>query len=228
MATVLSYLNPLLFVALPYVALFMFFVMTIQRYVWRAFTYSSLSSQFLENRQHFWALVPFHYAIIVILAGHFLALLIPQTVLEWNSHPLRLYVLEVAGLAFGVLTLVGLLNLVLRRLGNSKVRIVTSPVDWIVYVMLLVQVMSGVYVALFYPWGASWYAAVAAPYLRSIFMLRPEMQFVIAMPWVVQLHIVNAFLLIGLFPFTRLVHILVTPNPYLWRKPQVVRWYRGR
>ncbi len=45
------------------------------------------------------------------------------------------------------------------------------------------------------------------------------------MPLAVKLHIVNAFVLIGFFPFTRLVHILVTPNPYLWRKPQVVRWY---
>ena len=26
------------------------------------------------------------------------------------------------------------------------------------------------------------------------------------------------------FPFTRLVHVLVVPNPYLWRKTQVVIW----
>lgn len=37
--------------------------------------------------------------------------------------------------------------------------------------------------------------------------------------------IVNAFLIVAVFPFTRLVHILVIPNPYLWRKPQVVRWH---
>jgi nitrate reductase gamma subunit len=36
---------------------------------------------------------------------------------------------------------------------------------------------------------------------------------------------VNAFVLIGIFPFSRLVHILVVPNQYLWRKRQVVRWY---
>jgi nitrate reductase gamma subunit len=47
-----------------------------------------------------------------------------------------------------------------------------------------------------------------------------------AAPWPVKLHIVNAFFLVAVFPFTRLVHILVIPNPYLWRKPQVVRWYR--
>jgi nitrate reductase gamma subunit len=39
-------------------------------------------------------------------------------------------------------------------------------------------------------------------------------------------HIVNAWLVIAFFPFTRLVHILVVPNHYLWRKRQVVRWYR--
>jgi nitrate reductase gamma subunit len=45
------------------------------------------------------------------------------------------------------------------------------------------------------------------------------------MPFLVKFHIVNAYLVIGYFPFTRLVHVLVVPNPYLWRKPQVVRWY---
>ncbi len=45
------------------------------------------------------------------------------------------------------------------------------------------------------------------------------------MPHMVKLHIINAFVIVGFFPFTRLVHILVIPNPYLWRKPQVVRWY---
>ncbi len=47
------------------------------------------------------------------------------------------------------------------------------------------------------------------------------------MPWLVKLHVVDAFALIGFFPVTRLMHSLVMPNPYLWRKPQVVRWYRN-
>ncbi len=218
--------GPLLFAVLPYVALFTFLLVTIQRYRSQAFTYSSLSSQFLENRQHFWAMVPFHYGIIILLFGHLVGLLIPRTVLMWNAHPLRLYVLEVAGLAFGVLTLVGLLSLIVRRMQTSKVRVTTSMVDWIVYVLLLVQVCSGIGTAVLYPWGTSWYAAAAAPYLQSIFLLQPDVSYVVGMPLLVQLHIVNAFVIITLFPFTRLVHILVIPNPYLWRKPQVVRWYR--
>ena len=64
-----------------------------------------------------------------------------------------------------------------------------------------------------------------APYLWSVVKLSPTVEYVSAMPWLVKIHVINAFLLISFFPFTRLVHILVTPNPYLWRKRQVVRWY---
>jgi nitrate reductase gamma subunit len=47
------------------------------------------------------------------------------------------------------------------------------------------------------------------------------------LPDAVKFHIVLAFSIIAIAPFTRLVHILVVPNPYLWRRPQVVRWYRA-
>ncbi len=222
------YLDQLLFAVLPYVAFFVFFFVTIQRYRSRSFTYSSLSSQFLENKQHFWGLVPFHYGVIAVLGGHVIAFLIPGQVLLWNSRPLRLYILEISGLIFGLLTLVGLISAIVRRLEVSKVRQVTSWADWVVYVLLLLQVVSGISVAVFYPWGSSWFATSATPYLRSILLMNPEIGYITAMPLLVKFHIVNAYLTIGFFPFTRLVHILVVPNPYLWRKPQVVRWYRAQ
>jgi nitrate reductase gamma subunit len=223
-----QYLDQLLFVVLPYVAFFTFFLLTIYRYNAQSFTYSSLSSQLLENQEHFWSLVPFHYGIITILAAHIIAFLIPRQVLLWNSVPLRLYILEIGGLIFGLLTLAGLFGAIMRRLRVTKVRQVTSHSDWILYVLILIQVVSGVYVAVFYPWGSSWYAAAAAPYLWSIAKLNPNIGYIAGMPFMVKLHIVNAFLLIGFFPFTRLVHILVVPNPYLWRKPQLVRWNWNR
>ncbi len=225
-ASVTPYLDPLLFAVLPYVAMVVFLLVTIERYRRQAFSYSSLSSQFLENRFHFWGLVPFHYGVIVVLAGHIVAFLIPRSLLAWNSVPLRLYVLEVTALAFGLLTVIGLIAIVVRRFTDPKVHIVTSPLDWVVYALLLVQVVGGVLVAILHPWGSSWFAAAATPYLRSLVKLSPDLTTVGAMPWLVKLHIVNAWLLIGVFPFSRLVHILVVPNPYLWRRPQVVRWYR--
>ena len=219
------YLDQLLFAVLPYVVVVVMVLMTIQRYRQQSFSYSSLSSQFLENRHHFWGLVPFHYGILVVIGGHIVAFLIPRGILLWNSHPLRLYVLELSALIFALLTLVGLLAAMVRRWTNPKIRIVTSVSDWIVFALLLIQVVSGIYTAVFYPWGSSWYAASAAPYLWSLVKLNPEIGYVTSMPHMVKLHIINAFLIVGFFPFTRLVHILVIPNPYLWRKPQVVRWY---
>ena len=133
MPSLLPSANELLFVVLPYLVMTIFFLGTIMRYRKAPFTYSSLSSQFLENQEHFWALVPFHFGIITILTGHVVAFLIPRQVLLWNSRPLRLYVLEVALLAFGLLALVGITAAVHRRLTFSKVREVTTPLDWIVF-----------------------------------------------------------------------------------------------
>lgn len=222
------FLDQFLFIALPYVCLFTFFLMTVYRYRMQSFSYSSLSSQFLENKHHFWAVVPFHYGVLIVTAGHFVAFLIPRSVLAWNSHPLRLYVLEVSALACGLLTLIGLVGVVIRRITNSKIRHVTTCTDWILFAMLLVQTIGGVSVALFCPWGSSWFASNLSPYLWSIVKLSPDVSFVAAMPYLVKFHIVLAFLTIGFFPFTRLVHVLVIPNPYLWRKAQVVRWYGRR
>ena len=221
------YLDQILFAVLPYLVFVMFLTVTIRRYRSRAFTYSSLSSQFLENRQHFWGLVPFHYGILVVLTGHVVAFLFPRELLAWNRIPVRLYILEVSVLIFALLTLVGLISAILRRFEVKKVRVVTTTADWIVYAQLLIQVVSGIYVAIFYPWGSSWFASALTPYLRSIVALNPQLGYITAMPFMVKLHIVNAYLLIGFFPYTRLVHILVVPNHYLWRKTQVVRWYRA-
>jgi nitrate reductase gamma subunit len=223
---VTHYLDQLLFSALPYAVMVVFLLGTIQRYRAQSFSYSSLSSQFLENRQHFWAMVPFHYGVIAVIAGHVMAFLIPRQVLLWNSKPLRLYVLEATALVFGITILVFLGAIILRRLTVPKVKVVTTTADWVVYALLLIQVVTGVYIAIFRPWGSSWFAASAAPYLWSLIKLNPEIGYLVAMPLSVKLHIVNAFLVVGFFPFSRLVHILVVPNMYLWRKPQVVRWNR--
>ncbi len=218
-------LNQFLFIALPYVCLFTFFLMTIHRYRAQSFSYSSLSSQFLENKNHFWAVVPFHYGVLAVTAGHLIAIFIPRTILAWNGHPLRLYILEISALACGLLTLIGLVAIVLRRGTTSRIRQVTSVTDWILFAMLLIQTVSGISIAILHPWGSSWFATNMSPYLWSIFKLNPDISFVVAMPHLVKLHIVLAFLTVGFFPFTRLVHLLVVPNPYLWRKTQVVRWY---
>ncbi len=228
MNMLIDYLDTFFFMLFPYVTLFTFFVVTIQRYRSKAFTYSSLSSQFLENKQHFWGLVPFHYGIISVLTAHFVWFLVPETVLWWNSVPARLYVMEIAMFIFGLMTLIGLINIVSRRKNNARARIVTSSADWWILGILAFQVITGILTAYFHRWGSSWFASSLAPYLWSIIKLSPDLAYVTVLPITVKLHIIGAFSIILLFPYTRLVHVLVLPNPYLWRKPQVVRWYWNR
>jgi nitrate reductase gamma subunit len=43
-----------------------------------------------------------------------------------------------------------------------------------------------------------------------------------------RLHVIGAFVLFAFFSFTRLVHVLVAPVPYLWRPLQLVIWNRLR
>ncbi len=226
--TLFAYLNLFWFTILPYVALFTFFLVTIQRYRGKGFTYSSLSSQFLENKIHFWAMVPFHYGILVVLFGHLIGFLLPAQILAWNSAPLRLYILEISGFIGGIFTLVGLINIIIRRLSDAKTKMVTSTADWVVIGVLVFQIGTGLYTAIFHSWGSSWFASSMSPYLWSIVKLSPEIAYVTPLPVMIKLHIIAAFAMIILFPFTRLVHALVVPNPYLWRKTQVVRWYWDR
>ncbi len=220
----MNYLNEIFFTVFPYVSITVFVLFSIKRYFGKPFSYSSLSSQFLENKMHFWALVPFHFGIIFVFFGHLFAFLLPSSILAWNSNISRLYILETSAFVGGLFTLIGLVNIFIRRLTDSKAKIVTSTMDWIVLTMILVQVITGLLTAVLYSWGSSWFATSMSPYIWSILTFTPQMEFVTSMPFNVQLHIFGAFAILMLFPFTRLVHILVVPNPYLWRKPQMVRW----
>ncbi len=216
----------LLLVVLPYVAVTLCVSAGIERYRRHGFSFTSHSSQFLENRLHFWALVPFHAGILLVLAGHVVAFLVPRGVLAWNAVPARLLVLETVALTGGLLALGGLGAAIVRRAMVPAIRRSTTLFDWAVFALLLAQIGTGVAMAVLYPWGSSWYATAAVPYLRSLFVLQPDAALVAAMPSLVRWHVVLAWLFVGVFSISRLVHIVAVPNQYLWRAPQVVRWVR--
>jgi nitrate reductase gamma subunit len=224
----MNYLDLFLFSAVPYIAAVVFLLMTIYRYRSEAFSYSSLSTQFLENKYHFWGMVPFHYGILAVFVLHMACFAIPDAVLSWNAAPIRLYALEITGLALAVLALVGIVNISLRHMVSRRARVVANWSDWLLFTVLIIQIVSGIAIAVVYPWGSSWFASTLSPYLWSLVVFKPDLSLVAPLPLLVKFHIVSAFGLILLFPFTRLVHVLVMPNPYLWRKTQVVRWNWNR
>ncbi|MCC6444349.1 MAG: respiratory nitrate reductase subunit gamma [Armatimonadetes bacterium] len=219
-------LDIVFFQLFPYMAVSVMLVESIRRYRQRRFSYSSLSSQFLEGDRLFLGSVPWHYGILWVLTGHFVAFLFPRKILWFNSVPARLYILESTALIGGLLTLIGLINLIVRRFGNPRIRAVTSPMDVVILLVLLIQVSLGVYIALTLRWGSNWFAIILAPYLQSLFLLKPNINLLVPLPLAVKLHIVGAFVFLAVLPFSRLVHILVVPWQYIWRPPQVVIWNR--
>ncbi len=214
----------LLFGALPYVAMTVFLVVTILRYRKAPYTFSTLSSQFLETKTLFWGSVPFHIGLAILFFGHLVAFAFPRHLTLWNSMPVRLFILESTALAAGLLTVFGLCVLIIRRLKSRRIQVNTSVMDVVVYAALLFQIMTGLWVALTLRWGSAWFTHTATPYLWSIFRGAPEIERVVNLPIAAQVHIIGAWVLIGLFGFTRLVHALVAPFPYLWRPVQVVIW----
>ncbi len=216
------------FIAFPYIALILAVGVGLYRYFSHRFTYSSVSSQLLENRHLFWGSVSWHYGITLILVAHVLPWLFPRTAAAVLGNPTRLFVLELTGLALGFYCVFGIAVLIARRLPNdSRARAVTSPMDWILLLVLAFQVLSGVGIALFERWGSTWYLSTAVPWLWSLVRLDPDASTVTGLPVFIQSHLISGFVVILLFPFTRLVHVFAIPIEYLWRPYQVVVWNRN-
>jgi len=210
------------FVILPYISLAVFVIVSIYRSIYRPFTVSSLSSQLLERKKLYWGSIPFHYGIVLVLLGHLVALLLPGGLQLWNAVPIRLYLLEATGLALGLWALIGLVILLWRRLSEKRVRVVTTPMDLVLLVLLLISVITGVLTASVYRFGSSWFTVVFTPYLWSVLTFQPQVSLVAPLPWVIKLHVVNFFVLLAVFPFSRLIHVATYPIGYLIRPWQIV------
>ncbi len=212
-------IDMILFGVFPYVAVALAVAVGIYRYCFDRYSYSSQSSQFLESKALFWGSVPWHYAILLILLAHFLAFLFPGAWGALLGEPGRLYFLEVTGTMILLLT---------RRASNDRLVAVTTKVDWLLLVALLLQVITGVYIAVTLRWGGFWYLHTVTPWLWSLVGFSPKVEYLASMPFVVKLHAFNAFFLVALFPFSRLVHVVSIPLAYLSRPYQLVVWYRER
>lgn len=222
----MNFLNTFLFVVLPYMAVFVFLAGTIYRYRISKFSYSSLSSQFLESRKLFYGSQAFHWGLIILFFGHLAGFLFPKSIIALSSQPVRILIIEITALIAGFITLVGMVMLIIRRIFDSRLRKLSTTMDWILEGVLLFEILFGIAIAFSHRWGSAWFAAVITPYLKSVFTLNPDIQAVSAVPWMIKVHIFGFYLLLILFPFTRLVHVLVYPVRYIWRPFQRVIWFR--
>lgn len=222
-------MNTLLWGVIPYIALTSFVVGHIWRYRYDKFGWTTRSSQMYESKILAWGGPLFHFGILGVLVGHFVGLVIPASWTEKFGISEEAYhrVSVIGGTITGLMTVVGLTLLIYRRRATPSVFRATTVMDKTMYAVLGAVIVVGTYNTLFVNlFGAGHdYREDVSVWFRSIFWFQPDVALMSNAPLSFQLHAFLAFLLIGLWPFTRLVHVFSAPVGYLTR-PYIV--YRTR
>jgi nitrate reductase gamma subunit len=217
-------LDSVIFIGLPYLALALLLFLTPYRYFRDRLTWSAYSTELLERRLLYWGSNPWHYGIIPILLAHLVCFLFPGWMGRFLGNQDTLIILESVGLGLGLLAFSGMLMLLLRRTNSARLRRVSYPSDWLLLFLLLLQAGSGVYLAAFLRWGSLWYLHTATPYFLSILTFAPRPELMTDLPAAVKLHAACGFVIIGIVPFTKLVHLLFLPIDFLKDPPILYRW----
>ena len=217
----------LLFGGYPYVALAICLIGSWARFDLSQYTWKTGSSQMLCNKGMRVASNMFHGGILFILAGHFVGLLTPHAVYHHViSTENKQLLAMVSGGIFGVICLIGLLMLIVRRMTDARVRASSSTSDILILWVLLAQLCLGLLtiVASANHMDGS-VMVMLADWAQSIVTLQPMVaaESIAPVSLVYKLHVVLGMTLFVLFPFTRLVHMVSAPVWYLGRRYQIVR-----
>ncbi|MFF6978087.1 respiratory nitrate reductase subunit gamma [Streptomyces sp. NPDC008343] len=221
-------MTTLLWGALPYVVFALLVAGLIWRHRYDRFGWTTRSSQVHESRLLNIASPAFHYGILFVLVGHLVGLFVPESwtdalgVSERTYHLFSLY----GGTAAGVLTVAGIALLIYRRRTKAPVFRATTANDKLMYVVLAAAIVMGMVAKLSHSSGDGYnYRQSIAPWARSLFTLQPDLDRMVGVPVLYEVHAVIGMVLIALVPYTRLVHMFSAPVQYLFR-PYLV--YRSR
>jgi nitrate reductase gamma subunit len=219
-----------LYAVLPYAAIATFLVGHWWRYRRDQYRWGARSTQLLESRWLMYGSTLFHFGALAAIGGHVLGILIP---ISWTrevglSDDAYHVISAVGGIAAGAAVILGFIVLALRRARFPRVRATTTHMDLAVFGLLALVIVTGMLCTLTSNLGEEiHYRETVAPYFRSLFALdpRPELMTGGEVTLIFQLHVIGAWLLYALWPFSRLVHAWSIPVDWLRRSPIP---YRGR
>jgi nitrate reductase gamma subunit len=219
----------LVWVVVPYLSIAVLVLGTIYRHRYDKFGWTTRSSQLYESDILRWGSPMFHVGILLVLIGHIGGLLIPKSwtqAVGISDHAYHVIAVGM-GSAAGFLLLVGMAILILRRRLVGPVFTATTRNDKAMYLLLGVVILLGLWTTVrVNAVGPGYdYRETVAVWFRSLFRLDPQVELMADVPLGLQLHIVTAFVLIAVWPFTRLIHAFSMPIGYFTR-PYVV--YRSR
>ncbi len=222
----MSRLDFLLWVAFPYLCLAAFVVGHVWRYRRDQYRWTARSTQLLERRLLMPGSLLFHFGILAAIGGHVLGILVPRTWTEAVGisddayHVLAL----AAGSASGAAVVAGFSILVYRRLRIGRVRATTTRSDLVLYPVLAGAIVLGILATV---WGTAVdryaYRDTVSPWFRGIFALDPHASLMAHASFLFQAHAVSAWLLLAIWPLTRLVHVWSVPLAYVGRAPILYR-----
>ncbi|MEU4446232.1 respiratory nitrate reductase subunit gamma [Actinosynnema sp. NPDC050801] len=222
-------MSTLLWLALPYIALTSFLVGHVWRYRHDQFGWTTRSSQMHESRLLRLGSPLFHFGLLAVIGGHVLGLLVPKSWTEFVGISDGMYhvVSVTAGTLAGVATVAGVAILLYRRIRVSAVRMATTRGDKIMYAFLAAAIVTGMYntVGENLIGGGYDYRASVSVWFRGLFTFSARPELMTGTPLSFQVHNVVVLVLLGIWPYTRLVHVFSAPVGYLVR-PYVV--YRRR
>ena len=212
-----AFLNNLLFVVFPYLALSVFVVGHAYRYVTDLRHWNAKSSEFLHKDSLKYGVTIFHWGALLTLVGHAGGMLIPQRLYDMagisvHAHELMAYW---AGLAAGLLMVPGIIWLLARRIRQERIAANTAANDYVLLAFLLIVSGIGLYSVIFTHYDI---LDSGAPWIRSIVILAPKPELMAPVPVSYKLHILTALALLAYSPFTRLVHIWSVPVSYVYRQ----------
>jgi len=216
-----------LWVAIPYVCLSVFVVGHVWRIRTGLLTWTTRSTQLFEGPLLRVGGPLFHLGLLAVIGGHVLGLLVPKQATEavgLSDHSYHLVSVG-AGTAAGLAMTLGFAILLYRRISVPKVRRKTSKSDRVVYLLLGIVILSGMWatVGVNLIGGGYDYRETVGPWFRGLFLLNPQPSLMTGAPLVYQLHALAATLLFALWPFSRLVHAFSVPVAYLRRSPILYR-----
>ena len=218
----------LLWVIIPYLCIATFVGGHVWRYHYDKFGWTTRSSQLYERRLLRWGSPLFHFGILAALGGHVMGLLVPKSWTEAVGITEGMYhfmAVSLGGIA-GIGTVVGLTLLIYRRRTVGPVFSATTKNDKFMYVFLAGTILLGLATTVDSSiLGDHDYRETVAPYFRSIFYFQPQGELMTASTLLFQAHVMSAWLLFAVWPFTRLVHVFSAPLGYVTR-PYIV--YRSR
>lgn len=224
-------LTTMLWLVLPYVCLTLFIAGMFWRWRHDKFGWTTRSSELHESVMLRLGSPLFHFGIIFVAIGHVMGLLIPKGWTETIGVSQGAYHLlaTVGGGIAGIMATAGLVLLLYRRRTVGGVFHATSRNDKVMYILLALPIVLGMVATTMHQvFGGAHgydYRETISPWLRGILTLQPEATLMVGVPLAFQLHIIAAFLLFAVWPYTRLVHAFSAPVGYPTR-PAIV--YRSR